>query len=238
MDMQITLDFNENYPDPNAEIWVYTKALGLTPKGEGYSGPKGIREYLKRLKIKKADNNFLYTTPITDLCNWVLTRVKGKPLGYIFEEEIYSKIGAEREAMYTVDDFGTEAASGGLAIILRDMARVGKLLLNKGMYKGNQILPREIFDGLENLDKTSYLERYGTSLQSKQPGKADWYYKNQIWWMNSEDEDYSAIEIHGQIMYINPKQNIVVIKQASHNRASEPLLGYQNTIIQEFISKI
>lgn len=239
LDMQLILDFSEDYSDPKADIWYYSIAFGLMPEPKDYNGPKHAKEALVDLKIKSDERNFLYTTPISDLCNWVLTRIKNKPLSEIFQEEIFSKIGAERESLYSIDSFGTEMASGGFMVTLRDAARIAKLMLNKGMYNGEEILPKEIFEEFENMDnKEEYRKRYQTSLQAKQPGKKEWFYKNQIWFMNSEDEDYSFIGVYGQILYVNPKKNIVVIKQGSNKVASEPMLGYQNAMIQQFIDQL
>jgi CubicO group peptidase (beta-lactamase class C family) len=41
MDMTTGVQYSENYSDPNAVIWVYSRAASPRPKPEGYEGPDG-----------------------------------------------------------------------------------------------------------------------------------------------------------------------------------------------------
>lgn len=237
LDMQLVLDFSEDYNDPTAQIWDYAKAMGFMEKGEGYTGPETIRQALAKLEIIEVGNKFLYTTPITDLCAWVLCRATDSTLTDLVYEKIYSKLGMEFDASYSVDSVGVEIASGALNITLRDALKIGKLMLDRGHYNGSQLLHPLVFEELDNID-SSYIKAYGYSLQAKQPGKEAWSYKNQIWIMNTTDQDYAFIGVHGQIVYVNPKREIVVVKQGSNDLASTPLLGYQISVIQQLCEQL
>ena len=46
MDMTIGVRYSENYADPKAEIWDYSRAGGFIPRAPGYSGPKTFYEFL------------------------------------------------------------------------------------------------------------------------------------------------------------------------------------------------
>jgi hypothetical protein len=50
MDMTTSLAFDENYDDPNADIWVYSAAGSLLPKPSDYAGPIGYIEYLQTVE--------------------------------------------------------------------------------------------------------------------------------------------------------------------------------------------
>ena len=50
MDMTTALDYSEDYSDPKADIWVYSKAASPLPKPKGYEGPNGYFEYLQTVK--------------------------------------------------------------------------------------------------------------------------------------------------------------------------------------------
>jgi len=50
MDMTTALDYSEDYSDPKAHIWVYSKAASPLPKPKGYQGPNGYFEYLQTVK--------------------------------------------------------------------------------------------------------------------------------------------------------------------------------------------
>jgi len=47
MDMTTGLDYSEDYSDPEADIWAYSKAASPLPKPEGYQGPNGYFAYLQ-----------------------------------------------------------------------------------------------------------------------------------------------------------------------------------------------
>lgn len=226
LDMQLTLSFSEDYSDPNAEIWQYAVAMGMLPKSADYTGVETIRESLANLELSSDSKDFLYTTPITDVVNWVLERVTERTFADNLKHFIWDQYGMERDAYVVVDKTGVEVASGGLCVALRDAARIGQLLVHDGEYNGFKLLEPGIIDDLVNVDAT-YTERYQTSLQAKQRGRETWYYKDQVWVMNTEDEDFAFIGIHGQVVYVNRKQNVVVVKQGSNDIAADANLAFQ-----------
>lgn len=84
---------------------------------------KKIMEHVKR---------FMYLTPNTDVLAWIIKRLLNKTLSEIMCELIWSKIGAERDAFWIVDLSCAETAGSGLLTTLRDKARFGQMLLQKG----------------------------------------------------------------------------------------------------------
>lgn len=237
LDMQLTLSFSENYSDPNAEIWQYAVAMGMLPKKPDYTGLETIREALANLQLASDSKDFLYTTPITDVVNWVLERVTERKFADNLKHFIWDQYGMERDAYVVVDKTGTEVASGGLCMGLRDAARIGQVLAHDGEYNGFKLLEDDVIDELVHADAT-YPERYQTSLQAKQRGRETWYYKDQVWVMNTEDEDFAFIGVHGQIVYVNRKQNVVIVKQGSNDVAADPNLAYQIAVMQQIVKQI
>lgn len=237
LDMQLQLTFSEDYSDPNAEIWEYSIAMGALPKKDGYTGAETIREALTNLELASDSKDFLYTTPITDVVNWVLERVTKRPFADNLKHFIWDQYGMERDAHVIVDKSGVEIASAGLTMSLRDAARIGQVLVHNGEFNGFKLLEPGVIDELVNVDAT-YVERYQTSLQAKQRGRETWYYKDQVWVMNTEDEDFAFIGIHGQIIYVNRKQNVVIVKQGSNDIAADPNLAYQIAVMQQLVKQI
>jgi CubicO group peptidase (beta-lactamase class C family) len=77
----------------------------------------------------------------TDALGWVIRRVTGKSIGQNLSEMIWSQLGMEQDAYFTVDSVGNEFAGGGLNTGLRDLARFGEMIRNNGRANGKQILP-------------------------------------------------------------------------------------------------
>lgn len=65
MDMTTALDYSEDYSDPNADIWIYSKAASPLPKPKEYNGPNGYFEYLQTVRQKAFTEKLLVTEPLT-----------------------------------------------------------------------------------------------------------------------------------------------------------------------------
>jgi Beta-lactamase class C and other penicillin binding proteins len=103
MDMTTGVKYSENYSDPNADIWLYSKAASPLPKPEGYSGPDGYWEYLQQVAPEgKHGDAFHYKTINSDMLGWIITRVSGKSVTELASERLWRRMGAEQDAYQTV----------------------------------------------------------------------------------------------------------------------------------------
>ena len=140
MDMTTALNYSEDYSDPKADIWIYSAAVNPLPKPKGYEGPIGYFEYLRTVKQGGIHGEaFGYRTINTDALSWIISRTTGKDLTKLLSERIWGKIGAEQDAYMTVDAIGTPFAGGGLSAGLRDLGRIGLLMLNGGKLIGKRL---------------------------------------------------------------------------------------------------
>ena len=101
MDMTTGVKYSENYSDPNADIWLYSKAASPLPKPEGYKGPDGYWEYLQQVKPEgKHGDEFHYKTINSDMLGWIITRVTGKSVTELASERLWKPMGAEQSAYH------------------------------------------------------------------------------------------------------------------------------------------
>ena len=144
LDMTTGLDYSEDYADPNAEVWTYAEAGSPLPKPEGYTGPRSYFDYLQTVQKKGEHGDaFGYKTVNSDAAGWLIARTTGGSVAEYLSNRIWSRIGTEREAFYTVDSIGTPFAGGGFNATLRDMGRFGQLVLNNGKWGDEQVIPAE-----------------------------------------------------------------------------------------------
>ena len=221
MDMTTALDYSEDYADPNAEVWTYAKAGSPLPPPAGYTGPRSYFEYLQTVQ-KKGEHGeaFGYKTVNADTLGWLIARATGKSMAQAFSERIWSQLGAEREAFYTVDSIGTPFAGGGFNATLRDMARLGQMVLNDGRWGDAQVVPSAAIASIRNGGKT---ESFAKAHYKLLPG---WSYAS-MWWLSNDDHGaYAARGVHGQTIWIDPAADMVIVRFASHpvaaNAASDP----------------
>lgn len=221
LDMTTSLNFSEDYSDSNAEIWKFSAAGNPLPKPKGYNGPKTYYEYLPTV-TKKGNHGeaFGYKTVNSDVMGWIIARVAKKPINEILSERIWKKLGTEQDAYYSVDSEGTPFAGGGLNLGLRDMARFGQLILNNGYANGQQILPKATIDDIKKGGDKKAFEKAGYTLLK------GWSYRNMWWITNNEHGAFCARGVHGQVIYIDPKAEMVIVRFASSpiagNTANDP----------------
>jgi CubicO group peptidase (beta-lactamase class C family) len=210
LDMTTGLQYSENYADPKAEIWNHVRAGNVLPRPPGYDGPKTFYEFL--MTVKKEGNHgeaFAYKTVNTDALGWVIARATGKSVGDNLQQRIWSKLGAEQDAYFNIDTVGTEFAGGGLNTGLRDLARFGEMMRLDGRFNGQQIVPKAVVDDIRNGGDKSHFAKAAYALL---PG---WSYRNMWWVTHNEHGAYSARGVHGQLIYIDPKAEMVIARYAS-----------------------
>ncbi|MEG1228663.1 MAG: serine hydrolase [Flavobacterium sp.] len=221
MDMTTALQFSEDYADPNAEIWKFSAAGNPLPKPKDYDGPRTYYEYLPTVKKKGNHGDaFGYKTVNSDVLGWIIARVTGKSVSEVLSERIWKKIGAEQDGYFSVDAIGTPFAGGGFNLGLRDMARFGQLILNDGKVGQDQIIPKAAIDDIRKGGDKKAFEKAGYSLLK------GWSYRNMWWITNNDHGAFCARGVHGQVIYVDPKADMVIVRFASNpvagNTANDP----------------
>lgn len=219
MDMTTALDYSEDYSDPNADIWIYSKAASPLPKPNDYQGPNGYFEYLQTIEQDGPHGKtFGYKTINTDALGWIVSRVSGKGLAELLSERIWSKIGAEQDAYLTVDSKGTPFAGGGLSAGLRDLGRIGLLMLDDGKINGQRLFPQKVVEKIraggdrQVFAKAGYKTLKGGSYRS-------------MWWVfHNKHGAFAARGVHGQTIYLDPRAQMVIVRFSSYPTAKNVMI--------------
>ena len=228
MDMTTALDFSEDYADPKADIWVYGAAGNPLPKPAGYTGPIGYYAFLEGVR-QKGDHGeaFGYKTVNTDVLGWIVSRVTGKAMTEVLSERIWSRMGAEQDAYFTIDALGTPFAGGGLSAGLRDLARIGQMMLDEGVSNGQRLFPAAAVKSIRGGgDKAAFAKAGYKTL-------AGGSYRGMWWVFHNAHGAYAARGVHGQTIYVDPTARMVLVRFSSHptakNAAIDPtsLPAYQ-----------
>ncbi|MGE6529900.1 serine hydrolase domain-containing protein [Pseudomonas sp. NPDC077382] len=214
MDMTTALDFSEDYADPNAQIWSYSAAANPLPKPADYEGPVGYYQYLQTVAKRGTHGEaFGYRTVNSDALGWIIARVSGKAVSEQVSERLWQPLGTEQDAYYTVDALGTPFAGGGLSAGLRDMARLGQLVLDEGQHDGAQLFPAEVVRTIRTGGDKQVFAKAGYKTL---PGGS---YRAMWWVLHNANGAFAARGVHGQTLYIDPTAEIVIARFASHPSA-------------------
>jgi hypothetical protein len=215
LDMTTGLAYTEDYTDPNSGVWDMSRAGGFLARPAGYQGPDSFFDFLKTLKKAYGHGEkFAYKTANTDTLGLILRRTAGKSLSELLSERIFSRLGAEQDAYFTIDPTGAEFAGAGLNLTLRDMARYGEMIRLDGRYNGQQIVPKAVIDDVRRGADRQQFAGAGYTLL---PG---WSYRT-MWWISHNDHGaFTARGIHGQAIYVDPAAEMVIVRFASHPLAA------------------
>ena len=127
----------QGFTDPNHPYYGYEASLGWLPIS-GEAKITSTYDIVARLKRKDAPGQFYeYTSVNTFILAWIAERLTNLPLAEILTREIWSRIGAEADALLAISSSGAPAAHGGLTMCLRDLARFG-LIFTPG---GRELVP-------------------------------------------------------------------------------------------------
>lgn len=214
MDMTTALDYSEDYSDPKADIWIYSSAASPLPKPQDYNGPNGYFEYLQTVKQNGVHGEiFGYRTINSDALGWILSRVTGKDVAQLLSDRIWSRMGAEQDGYMTVDAKGTPFAGGGLSAGMRDLGRIGLLMLEGGMINGQRIFPKEVVENIRTGgDKNAFAKAGYETL-------AGGSYRSMWWLMHNTHGAFAARGVHGQTIYVDPAADMVIVRFASYPTA-------------------
>jgi CubicO group peptidase (beta-lactamase class C family) len=211
LDMTTGLRYVEDYVDQNSSIWEFSRAGGFRPRPPGYSGPESLYAYIEQV-TRESDHGqrFAYKTVNTDTLGWILCRVTGRTVSQLLAERLWSQLGVEHDAYFTVDSIGVEFAGGGLNLTLRDAARFGEMMRLGGRFNGRQIVPGAVVDHVRRGGNRDHFALAGYVLL---PG---WSYRDMWWVSHNEHGAFTARGIHGQAIYVDPAAEMVIARFASH----------------------
>jgi CubicO group peptidase (beta-lactamase class C family) len=118
-------------------------------------------------------------------------------------------MGAEQDALMTVDDAGHARAAGGLCADVLDLARLG-LLVAEG---GNGVVPAAwIEDMFHGGDKEAF------ARGSWSTGVFEGLAYRSFWVADEANDTVVAMGIFGQMLFVDRKNGIVMAKTASQEK--------------------
>lgn len=222
LDMTTGLQYSEDYANPDAQVWAHAKAGSPLPKPKDYKGPRSYYEFLQTVKPQGEHGKaFAYKTINTDVLGWIIARATGRNVAQLLSERIWSRLGAEQDAYFTVDSIGTPFAGGGLNTGLRDLARFGEMLRNDGRYNDQQIVPKAVVEDIRGGGDQQAFAQAGYELLK------GWSYRSMWWVTDKAGGAFMARGVHGQRIYVDPQAEMVIVRYASHpvaaNSANDPV---------------
>ncbi len=113
----------------------------------------------------------------------------------------------------TVDGKGTPFAGGGLSAGLRDLGRIGLLMLNEGELNGERLFSSEVVANIREGGSRKAFAKAG--YETLQGGS----YRSMWWLFHNKHGAFAARGVYGQTIYVDPKADMVLVRFASYPTA-------------------
>lgn len=213
LDMRTGVAFDEDYLATTGAIIAYRKSTNWNPLSPGES-PTDLRSFYQNLtdSVRPHGQDFHYISPNTDLLGWVVERAAGRRFADLVSELIWQPLGAHRSAYITVDRLGAPRAAGGMCVTTSDLARLGQLLVQKGVRDGRQIIPAAWIDDIvKNGDPEAWNKGPFTPFF---PG-ADMHYRAKCYITRGSEPVIMGLGVHGQYLVADLKNEVVIAKHSS-----------------------
>ena len=217
LDMRDSSNWVEDYDSPESTVRRQDCADGLLT-GSMCIGTDLIGNYkfLPTVGIDKSrEGKFIYKSGTTDVLAWVLEAATGQRFADLVSERVWKPIGAERSAGITVDVSGFTLASGGMFATLRDTARIGQLILNRGKVGNTQVIPEDWINDILDHKGDTLFSHLGTESIDLGTESINPYYRSFVWGVGDGKGTVFARGVHGQFIYISPSTNVVIAMYSS-----------------------
>jgi len=144
----------------------------------------------------------------------VLRAAIGKPITDYLGEKIWQQIGTEADASWIIDGTGQEATFCCFNAVLRDYARLGRLLAHDGAWEGRQLIPRQWL-----LDATTVQPTEG--YLAPRVARPFFGYGYQVWIFPGEQRRFALLGIRGQMILVDPASKLVMVHTAVRQKPSD-----------------
>ncbi len=174
---------------------------------EGYDDP--VRYILKRPLVNEPGTRFNYSGADMFILGKIIANATKMNIDEFSAKYLFDPLGIDSFDWWLRYDSFIETASG-LKLIPRDMAKIGILFLNNGIWDGEQIIPKQWV----KKSSTPFLNNSGIKIPGEDLGKVGYAY---TWWTKDfsvagkEINGYWANGWGGQKIIVFPEINTVIV---------------------------
>jgi CubicO group peptidase (beta-lactamase class C family) len=207
--MRSGVKWNETYTDPTSDR---RKLLDIQIAQQ----PGAAIAFMGTLpRAQTPGAAFNYSTGETLVAGEIVRGATGMSVADYFSTKIWVPAGMESDASWWLDSSnGHEISGSGVSATLRDYGRLGLLLLHNGVINGDSILPRH------------WMADAGSPKRRGVRGDGAMEPYGYMWWIPDASahrihaQAYSGVGIFGQHLYINPREQLVIVQWSALTQPS------------------
>src|SRR5215475_11118921 len=186
--------FSEEYSNPSSDIYTLAR-LTLA------QDPAGSLAAVKRFNARRAAPGvrFSYSSAESLVLGLVLAAATKRTVSDHAAEKLWQPLGAEADATWIIDATGQEITFAYVNAVLRDWARLGLLLANRGNWQGKTVVPEDWLtaSAANALPTDSPLAKYGYQI-----------------WYSADTRRFALRGLRGQFVFVDPDLKLVLVQTA------------------------
>lgn len=163
------------------------------------------KELIKVKAVNSPGTVWKYKSIDVFLLTWALENATGKKAAVYFQDKIWTKIGTAYPASFGLDhENGLANTASRFQSTAIDLAKIGRLYLNQGRYKQDQVISEDWVNQSVHLGNSK-------PANSKGWQKSAQHY---LWWVPQQGVtgDYAAEGMRGQRLYIDPLTHTIIVQ--------------------------
>jgi len=214
--MSAQLDWSESY-------W---NIFSLT--AESYYG-NDLDKLMSKLTLRGKNEQgkiWEYQSSNTQILGYIIKNVTKKSLAENANQYLWQPLGAESDALWSVDKNGIEKSFCCVNATARDFAKLGQMVLQHGKFNNQQLFDSAWIARMTSPD---------TELKTEDGRTVDWY-GYQMWMINYKGHQIPYFRgILGQFIFVIPDENAVVVRLGKKIERENVERHEQNDDIKKYV---
>ena len=204
LNMQSGLDFDDTY---SLTLKDLKRLHAMARLNYGHNTMRQIRGLRFRCE---PGTEHRYESMTSQILGVVIERASGQRFVDYLSEKIWKPLQMESPALVNIDSRRHDVAHafGGITTTMKDLAKIGRLYLHRGQWNGKRIVSEEWI-------------RQTTDYNTDNEGyHFNWYNLSNVGSAKPPYPGYYALGIHGQVLYVNPYKNLIMVRIGMYNMGS------------------
>lgn len=201
LDMRSGLDFDDTY-------YMHLKDLDRVIAIARLNYSHNVMKQVKHLKFRcEPGTEHFYESMTSQILGIVIERATGQPYAEYLSDKVWKPLQMEQSAVVNIDSRKHRVAQsfGGISMTARDLAKIGRLYMNGGVWNGKRIVSQDWI-------------RQSTAYDTTNDGyHFNWYNTSYYGADKPEHPGFYALGIKMQVLYVNPDLNLIMVRVGMNN---------------------
>lgn len=201
LDMQSGLDFDDAY---YLNLKYLKRLIAITRLNYGHH----VMRQIRGLKFRcEPGTQYRYESMTSQILGVVIERASKKRFVDYLSEKVWKPLQMESPALINIDSrrHRVPHTFGGITLTMKDLAKIGRLYLNHGVWNGQRIVSEEWI-------------RLSTEYDTSNNGyHFNWYNSSSYGAKKPQSPGYYALGICAQVLYVNPFKNLIMVRVGEDN---------------------